>query len=224
MMATSVDAKTPSSCFGSAADLTTLVTTAHAKGLRVLFDHTIVHVHVTSDVYTQHANWFWTNAGQPWCTCGTANCDWDPATGQGLKCWFTNYLPHWNYSVPEARDFGVRMTLDWLTQYGIDGFRLDAVKHVDDAWLLATRSAITSEVVPQRAPGTRIYLVGETVDGNIATIAKYVDPTHQARRAIRFSPTTRPDRGRGPATPRASCRISPRSWTRTPTTTDPTRS
>ncbi|HMJ51888.1 MAG TPA: alpha-amylase family glycosyl hydrolase [Polyangiaceae bacterium] len=173
---TNVDPMTPSSCFGSPADLATLVSTAHAKGLKVLFDHTIVHVHVSSDIYQQHANWFWTNAGQPWCTCGTANCDWDPANGEGLKCWFTNYLPHWNYGVPEARDFAVRMTLDWITQYGIDGLRLDAIKHVDDAWILATRSAITSEVVPKRPPGSPIYLVGETVDGNIANIAKYVDP------------------------------------------------
>jgi glycosidase len=173
---TSVDPMMPSSCFGSPADLTTLVSTAHAKGLKVLFDHTIVHVHSTSAIYQQHPNWFWTNAGQPWCTCGTANCDWDPANGEGLKCWFTNYLPHWNYGVPEAREFAVRMTLDWISQYGIDGLRLDAIKHVDDAWLLATRSAITGEIIPHRPPGSSIYLVGETVDGNVANLAKYVDP------------------------------------------------
>jgi glycosidase len=172
---TSVDPMTPSSCFGSRADLASLVSTAHAKGLKVLFDHTIVHVHLTSDIYTQNPGWFWTNAGQPWCTCGTANCDWDPVSGEGLKCWFTNYLPHWNYAVPEARDFAKRMTLDWITQYGIDGLRLDAIKHVDEAWLLDTRKAITAEVAPQR-PNSPVYLVGETVDGNIANIAKYVDP------------------------------------------------
>jgi glycosidase len=130
---------------------------------------------VTSDIYAQHSDWFWTNAGQPWCTCGTANCDWDPVSGQGLKCWFTNYLPHWNYGVPEAREFATRMTLDWIKQYGIDGLRLDAIKHVDELWLTATRSAINTELAPQR-PGAPIYLVGETVDGNIANIAKYVDP------------------------------------------------
>jgi glycosidase len=172
---TNVDPAAPSSCFGTPADLSTLVSTAHAKGLKVLFDHTIVHVHVTSDTYVQNPSWFWTNAGQPWCTCGTANCDWDPVNGEGLKCWFTNYLPHWNYGVPEAREFAKRMTLDWITQYGIDGLRLDAIKHVDEQWLLATRSAITAEIVPQR-PNAPLYLVGETVDGNIANIAKYVDP------------------------------------------------
>jgi glycosidase len=173
---TSTDPMMPSSCFGSLADLNTLVSTAHAKGLSVLFDHTIVHVHATSMIYQQHPSWFWTNAGQPWCTCGTTNCDWDPVAGEGLKCWFTNYLPHWNYGVPEARDFAVRMTLDWISQYGIDGLRLDAIKHVDDAWLLATRSAITAEIIPQRPPGSGIYLVGETVDGNVANLARYVDP------------------------------------------------
>jgi glycosidase len=173
---TSVDPMAPSSCFGSPADLTTLVTTAHAKGLRVLFDHTIVHVHQTSSIYQQHSNWFWTNAGQPWCTCGTTGCDWDPVTGEGLKCWFTDYLPHWNYTVQEARDFSVRMTLDWIIQYGIDGLRLDAIKHVDESWLLQTRSSITSEIVPTRPANQPLYLVGETVDGNVANIAKFVDP------------------------------------------------
>lgn len=172
---TNVEPSMPSSCFGSPADLATLVSTAHANKLKVLFDHTIVHVHKTSDIYTQHANWFWTNAGQPWCTCGTTNCGWDPVMEQGLKCWFTDYLPHWNYGVPEARDFAVRMTLDWLKQYGIDGLRLDAIKHVDESWLLSTRSTINAEIAPQR-PTDPIYLVGETVDGNIANIAKFVDP------------------------------------------------
>jgi len=172
---TSVDPTMPSSCFGTPSDLATLVSTAHLKKMKVLFDHTIVHVHVTSDIYTQHPNWFWTNAGQPWCTCGTNNCGWDPATGEGLKCWFTNYLPHWNYGVAEAREFAKRMTIDWIKQYSIDGLRLDAIKHVEEDWLTATRSAINAEVVPQR-PGEPIYLVGETVDGNIANIAKYVDP------------------------------------------------
>jgi glycosidase len=173
---TTVDPMSPSSCFGSPTDLTTLVSTAHAKGLRVLFDHTIVHVHQSSSIYQQHPNWFWTNAGQPWCTCGTNACGWDPVTGEGLKCWFTNYLPHWNYGVQEARDFAVRMTLDWITQYGIDGLRLDAIKHVDESWLLQTRSSITSEIVPNRSPNQPLYLVGETVDGNVANIAKFVDP------------------------------------------------
>ena len=172
---TSVDPKMPSSCFGSPADLTALVSAAHAKHMKVLFDHTIVHVHVTSDIYAQHPNWFWTNAGQPWCTCGTTGCSWEPVGGEGLKCWFTNYLPHWNYGVVEARDFAKRMTIDWITQYGIDGLRLDAIKHVEESWLTATRSAINAEVAPQR-PNDPIYLVGETVDGNVANIAKFVDP------------------------------------------------
>src|SRR6185503_13547311 len=37
------------------------------------------------------------------------------------------------------------------------------------------RSTINAEIAPQR-PQSPIYLVGETVDGNIANIAKYVDP------------------------------------------------
>ncbi|MET0593632.1 MAG: alpha-amylase family glycosyl hydrolase, partial [Polyangiaceae bacterium] len=143
---------------------------------KVLFDHTIVHVHETSPIYQQHQNWFWTNNGQPWCTCGTTNCGWNPETEEGARCWFTNYLPHWNYTVKEARDFGVRMTVDWINQYNIDGLRLDAVKHIDESWLLDTRKAVTAEISSKRPPSSPIYLVGETVDGNITNLGKFVDP------------------------------------------------
>jgi glycosidase len=173
----SVAAQTPSPCFGTADELRSLVAAAHANGIKVLFDHTIVHMDVRSDVYAQHANWFWTNAGgTPWCTCGTTACDWDPITGEGLRCWFADYLPHWNYTVPDARAYSVQMTLDWINQYGIDGLRLDAIKHVDESWLLATRAAITNQIVPTRPPGAPLYLVGETVDGNPANVARFVDP------------------------------------------------
>jgi glycosidase len=173
---TDVNPATPSSCFGSPSDLTAMVSAAHLKGLKVLFDHTIVHVHDSSPVYQQHKDWFWTNNGQPWCTCGTANCGWDPVTEEGARCWFTSYLPHWNYGAQGARDFAVKMTVDWINQYNIDGLRLDAIKHVDEQWLLDTRKAVTAEISSKRPPNRPLYLVGETVDGNIATISRFVDP------------------------------------------------
>ena len=59
-------------------------------------------VHSSSGVYAAHNDWFWPNSknGSPDCICGGATCKWetDPE-----RCWFTDYLPHWNYTNQAAR-------------------------------------------------------------------------------------------------------------------------
>ena len=49
-----IDLEQYESCFGSKQDLVDLVTAAHAKGLQVLFDFAMVHVHSQSTLYAQH--------------------------------------------------------------------------------------------------------------------------------------------------------------------------
>jgi glycosidase len=65
--------------------------------------------------------------------------------------------------------------LSWIDNTGIDGFRLDAVKHIETSWLLDLRARITSEV--ESVTGQHFYMVGETFTGDVGTIAAYVDPT-----------------------------------------------
>jgi glycosidase len=164
------DPKTPESHFGTGADLKALVAAAHAKNIRVLFDYAMVHVHATSSVYAAHPEWFYPGGGS--CVCGVT-CDWN---ADAKRCWFTDYLPHWNYNVQAARDFSVSNAIDWAKEYGIDGFRLDAIKHVEDSWLADLRRRLTAEVVPLQSPPQRFYLVGETFSYNPSEIKYYVDP------------------------------------------------
>lgn len=170
------------SCFGSFADLKALVAAAHANGLKVLFDYAMVHVHNSSAVYTAHNDWFWPNSkdGSPDCICGGAYCKWetDPE-----RCWFTNYLPHWNYTNPAARAWSVANAVAWITKtadasgFGVDGFRADAIKHVDISWLTELRAKIKTDVLAKQTPPQRFYMVGETYDfGNRDLLKKYIDP------------------------------------------------
>lgn len=162
------------SCFGTKQDLVDLVAAAHAKGLQVLFDFAMVHVHAQSALYTQHPDWFWPlpfNGGQ--CVCGSGVCDWNT---QGQRCWFTGYLPHWNYTVAAARDYTVHRAVKILEETGADGFRLDAIKHVDASWLLQARTEVEA-LAATRSPRPRMYFVGETYDfGNRDFIKSFVDP------------------------------------------------
>lgn len=166
-----LDPAAPESHFGTAAELKALIAAAHAKNIKVIFDYAMVHVHTTSSIYQQHSDWFWPGGGS--CICGV-NCDWNT---DKKRCWFADYLAHWNYNVDAARSYSVSNIISWAKEYGVDGFRLDAIKHVEDSWLADVRSRLTSEVVPLQSPQQRFYLVGETFSYDPSEIKYYVDPT-----------------------------------------------
>lgn len=165
-------------CFGTANDFKALVTAAHQKGLKVLIDYAMVHVHSDSNLFKTQADWFWPNSNGKGgnCVCGEG-CSWD-ALPDRERCWFTSYLPHWNYTNPAARDYSVANAIEWVKQTGVDGFRADAIKHVDVSWLTSLRAKLKTDVLALQSPQQRFYMVGETYDfGNREVIKSYVDPS-----------------------------------------------
>lgn len=171
------DLESPEDHFGTLEKLQELVTAAHAHELKVIFDYAMNHVHASSPVYADNPAWFWPNdngAGGN-CVCGQG-CSWDDAV-QAKRCWFTDYLPDFNFTNAEARDFSIDNAVSWAQLTGADGFRLDAVKHIEDAWLLDLR-ARANEELDQYATGgelvQRFYMVGETFTGDQGQIAYYV--------------------------------------------------
>ena len=166
------DLEKPEERFGTMQELKDLVTAAHAKDLKVIFDYAMNHVHISSPVYQQHQDWFWPldNNGKN-CVCGDG-CSWDGA--DGARCWFTSYLPDFNFQNPDARAFSVNNAVWWAKETKADGFRLDAVKHIDETWLADLRSKVTAEI--ESETGEHFYMVGETFTGDRDTIGYYVNP------------------------------------------------
>lgn len=153
-------------CFGSAQDLQDLVDAAHVKGLKVLFDYAMVHVHTSSPIYADHPTWFTSP-----CVCGAPGC----GNFDNYTCWFTDYLAHFDFGVPAARDFSVAAAVDLINDFAHDAFRLDAIKQVNPAWLAALRPEVDALAAPQR-----FYMVGETYDfQNRAAIRSMIDPATQ---------------------------------------------
>lgn len=161
--------------FGDLALLKKLVDSAHKKGMKVLFDYAMNHVHESSPTYKDHADWFWPlDYNGKYCVCGQG-CDWNDSYEQ-KRCWFTPYLPDWNFTVTEARAFSVNNAVKWITDTGIDGFRLDAVKHIETVWISDLRTRVTNEIEPKSKQ--HFYMVGETFEsGNRDLVRKYVDPS-----------------------------------------------
>jgi neopullulanase len=161
---------------GSEEDLRALVTAAHGRGIRLLMDLVVNHVHEDHRYYRDHPEWF--NDG---CMCGTDGCDW---TDDRLTCLFAPYMPDLDWRQEEASEQLIEDALWWLETFDLDGFRIDAVKHVDDlaVFNLGTRVTETFEQA-----GTDYYLNGETAMGwggddpeasqsEYDTISRYIGP------------------------------------------------
>ena len=153
--------------YGTEAELEAMIQSAHAHNIQILLDYVMNHVTTDSPTYAAHKDWFWPNdngnGGN--CVCGQG-CSFD------TKCWFDTFLPTFNMTNPDARNWSVDNAVMWAKKLGIDGFRLDAVKQVDISWFLSLRARIQAEV----AWDQRFYMVGETFDGNRDLIKSYVDP------------------------------------------------
>ncbi|MBE2252424.1 MAG: glycosyl hydrolase [Myxococcus sp.] len=163
--------RTVQSRFGTLDDLKALTKAAHARGIRVLTDLVLNHVHEQHPYVAQHRDDGWFNIGNG-CVCGAAGCGWEE---KPLVCSFTNYLPDYNWRNTAMGDQFAADTMWWLEEADLDGFRLDAVKHLDHIGgrtvnqRLAKISAIT---------GVDYYLVGETFVGSDgrSQIRAYVGP------------------------------------------------
>ena len=163
---------------GTAADLREMIAAAHdaeaanGHGVRVLFDYVMNHVDIDSGLYDAHPEWFARQDGRIR-LCQTENLWDDPEWG--VKCAFTDYLPPFDFANADARAWSVADAIWWAREFGIDGYRLDAIKHVPLSWLTDLRDALDT-AIPE-PEGDRFYLVGETFAYDDAgLIRRYVDP------------------------------------------------
>ena len=166
--------------WGGDTALKEMVIEAHKHGIRVLQDFVIHHVHSDHEYVAAHPDWFILNG----CVCGTDNCDW---TAHALDCKFTDYLPNIDHMNPAANAAFTADAVWWLDAFDLDGFRVDAVKHVPEA---ATRNLAAEVREEFEKAGTRYFLKGETAMGwddcngndascnaqNYGTINQYLGP------------------------------------------------
>ena len=118
-------------------------TGANGHGIKVLFDYVMNHVDAESGLFGAHQDWFaWDGNGFRLCgsDCGGHQC-WDDSYW-GTRCAFTDYLPPFDLYNDSARAWSVNDAIWWAKEMGIDGYRLDAIKHVPLSWLTDLRSRL----------------------------------------------------------------------------------
>lgn len=124
--------------YGTMNEFQAFLAAAHQRGIKVIIDYVINH---TS---TQHP-WFSSSASNPnspfrdWYTWESSNPGYNGPWGQNV--WHFNngayYLgifwggmPDLNFHTPEVQAEIFDITTYWLQDIGVDGFRLDAIKHL----------------------------------------------------------------------------------------------
>ncbi|MBL0215361.1 MAG: hypothetical protein IPQ07_15925 [Myxococcales bacterium] len=147
--------------FGTAAELHELINEAHSRGIRIIPDFVANHVHREAALFAQHPEWFF-----PYNACDNR---WDVAR---LGCWFTTDMPDLDYGGhPEAVAKVVDHALWMIEEFNFDGFRADALKHMDDAFVRALKRAVVDEIETtvhdhdQSIEPTVFYMVGESLGG-----------------------------------------------------------
>jgi glycosidase len=156
---------------GTEAVLREVIDEAHARGLKVVLDYVMNHMHEESALVSTHPDWFWPPPGEGGCVCGEG-CSWDSEPDR-FKCWFRPYLPDFDFRNEAARYYSVTNAADWAQRLGLDGYRLDAVKHIDMSWLTDLRERLSARVA---VAGESFYLVGETYTGDRGLLKSFIDP------------------------------------------------
>ena len=149
--------------FGTDGELRELISNAHNNDMNMLLDYVAHHVHESHIVYKQHPDW----ATSLYLPDGTLNTEkWDE---QRLTTWFDTFLPTLDSRNPEVVNTMTDSALYWITEYGFDGFRHDATKHVDELFW----RTLTQKLKNVTACDPMVIQIGETY-GSPALISGYI--------------------------------------------------
>lgn len=142
--------------FGGDAALKAFVAEAHKRGLRVLLDLINNQVHEQHEYVAKNPSWF-----RKSCQCGddAHGCGWSV---RPFDCMFQPYLPDIDWTQAGAEKQFISDAVNWISAFDLDGFRVDAVKHVEANSVYNMRAELTRRF---EQGGARIFMVGETAVG-----------------------------------------------------------
>lgn len=148
--------------FGTSDELKELIAEAHSRNMNVILDYVANHVHKEHPLFIEHPDW----ATSLYLPDGSLNTErWDEYR---LTTWFDVFLPTLDLKRPEVYEPMTDSALYWLTEFGLDGFRHDATKHIhENFWRRLTQK------VKQNVPDRSVYQIGETY-GSKELIASYI--------------------------------------------------
>lgn len=171
--------------YGSMADFKHLLDEAHRRGIRVIIDLVLNHtssqhpffVDANSGPGSKYRNWYvWSD------TSGGAH--WYQGNGGYYYAYFCGCMPDLNYRNPEVTAQMENVVRYWLQDVDIDGFRIDAAKHLIEEGNKLENTQSTHDWFKgfytfYKAIDTHAYTVGEVASAGAFIATKYKDQMDQ---------------------------------------------
>jgi glycosidase len=178
--------------YGTNEDFKRLVVEAHRRGIAVLVDLVLNHVSsahpffrdAVRDPGSPYRDWFlWRpvhpGVRNPW---GGDNWHRSPVRDEYYYGFFWSGMPDLDYRNPAVREEAKRIATYWLEEMGVDGFRLDAIKHLLESGegrvvehVPATHDFLREFAAHARRLAPHVFTVGEVWDSTGAILAYYPD-------------------------------------------------
>lgn len=140
--------------FGTEADLRALVDAAHARGLRVLLDVVYNHSGYGSKYEVDPAYEGWVRSTRPDCEADALRCR-------------VGGLPDFVTEDWQVADYLLEANLGLAKRSGVDGFRLDTVKHIDHEFWRRHRARTRAEL------GDDFFLLAEVWGGSAEVLDEW---------------------------------------------------
>ncbi len=190
------------------ADYEELIEAAHAKGMKVVMDLVLNHTSTANKWFVKSANldeeyrgyYQWGNHETD-STNINEDKSWYPYGDHPYSYYakFSSSMPELNYSYKTTREAVEDMSVYWAKEVGVDGFRLDAVKHIFMKDECTVRSGDTivldesdsgdysSNITKNmhffrelkfnvtKQSGKDVFFVGENFDGHAYHVAPYYE-------------------------------------------------
>lgn len=140
---------------GSLEELKALVQDLHRRDMLLIVDFVVNHTGYDSTILQEHPDWFHPDKGIH---------NWNDRQ-QVEQGWLAG-LPDLNQQIPEVRDYLIESALWLIQETGIDGFRLDTVRHVEPAFWQTFTDRIRQDY-------PNFYFLGEVYDYNASVLNYY---------------------------------------------------
>jgi glycosidase len=182
------DYNTVSKDYGTNADFKRLIAAAHKRGINVIIDLVLNHVSIQhpwfqdalSNPNSRYRDWFIWSPTDPGYRGPWGEQVWHRAPGRNEYYYgiFWEGMPDLNYRNPDVTAEAEKISAFWLNEMSVDGFRLDAIKHVVESGTQQENTRETHAWIREYASFLRntkpnIFTVGEIFGGRPGVLDEY---------------------------------------------------
>ena len=172
--------------YGTMEDFENLLSEAHKRGIRIIIDLVINHTsdqhpwfkEAKKDPKSKYRDWYIWSETDPGYKGPWNERVWHPSTTGYYYGIFESFMPDLNYSNPKVTKEMNKVVAFWLEDVGVDGFRLDAAKHLIEEGSTQQNTDATHEWFTQFRPtykeaNPQAVTVGEFFGDTYKTLAEY---------------------------------------------------